>query len=297
MRTKHRFIPKLLLLGLSAGFVLVGTELWTGRVFAGPPEPPPAENASSEAPGLSHKVHIVVEEGDCTDCHKGTKLKGDRVCKSCHSGKVPKTSGIVNPARKLAARFNHERHVAAKGLTCETCHAATISDTQDTSEPLVTREGCETCHASKKVEIAEAHCGSCHESNLMKTRPADHDKLWMVRHGPQASWRDQGEHGRDCSSCHVESSCVSCHQSTTPRSHNGIWRLRTHGMAASWDREACKTCHETGSCVACHSRTQPLNHRGLWKVTHGATATARDSGSCTTCHRSSWCVACHTGER
>jgi hypothetical protein len=113
-----------------------------------------------------------------------------------------------------------------------------------------------------------------------------------LSHGETARWHP-GEHGKDCALCHARSACVSCHRSTMPRSHTGLWRERLHGKEAEWDREACRTCHETGACVSCHRRTQPLNHRGDWIANHGRISGFEEG--CTVCHSSSWCRDCHSG--
>ena len=95
----------------------------------------------------------------------------------------------------------------------------------------------------------------------------------------------------------VQFSEQSCHNLVMPRSHNGLWRVRMHGLAASWDRDRCKTCHESGVCVRCHATERPLNHVGNWGTVHGLAASTSDNEHCATCHRGSFCVQCHTQAR
>jgi hypothetical protein len=114
-----------------------------------------------------------------------------------------------------------------------------------------------------------------------------------VNHGKEARWNRQGGHGERCVLCHQNAACVACHRSESPRSHNGSWRVRMHGISAEWDRDRCKTCHETGACISCHRRTAPITHRGYWASNHGRVAGFESR--CTVCHNSGWCRNCHRG--
>jgi hypothetical protein len=143
---------------------------------------------------------------------------------------------------------------------------------------------------------AAGKCAQCHSGKRMdKIRPVNHDRLWMETHGRDAQWSSESAHGKECRLCHTNAKCASCHRTRPPRSHTGLWNVRTHGTAAKWDREPCKTCHETGACISCHRRTPPLNHRGNWISAHGRTRGFNDS--CATCHAPGWCINCHRGSK
>ena len=135
----------------------------------------------------------------------------------------------------------------------------------------------------------------CHGSDARKIPPKDHNKTWIRTHGRRSPWGSKSHRVRPCSFCHTKTECTACHRTTKPKSHTGLWRIRTHGTAASFDRDRCKTCHETGSCIFCHRRTAPTTHRGSWGATHGLTAGSRGSERCMVCHSSAQCVACHAG--
>jgi hypothetical protein len=149
---------------------------------------------------------------------------------------------------------------------------------------------------SGKCVDCQKDCTSCHSGKRMDLiKPSSHDRIWLETHAAAARWSSESAHGKECLLCHKNAGCVSCHRTSPPRSHNGLWNVRMHGTAAKWDRESCKTCHETGACISCHRRTPPLNHRGNWVSNHGRITGFDDS--CVTCHHAGWCINCHKGSR
>ena len=252
--------------------------------------------AAAAAPvAFSHKIHVGDQEVPCKSCHD---LKADGLpplktkgCTKCHEDGPPAYQGPT--ARKLKAQFPHKAH--ADKLECASCHKDVLADGHDGSQPLLARAECSRCHAEKKVTVAEGTCARCHGADLKTVRPADHDATWKVRHGAVSKWRGYGDHGTSCNGCHSPATCTSCHAENAPRDHNGLWRVRAHGLSAEWDRDRCKTCHETGTCIRCHSTTPPMNHNGAWKQTHGLVAGSRVNDTCNVCHRAAECAACHSG--
>lgn len=250
---------------------------------------------------MSHADHLGARKAKCKDCH----VEADRralprlayegcATTACHGRKFEAVA-VKTPSRDLRAYFPHDTHVGAKDLECKECHKATVEDAQSASEPLVARPACTSCHDDRKVQLTEVQCARCHKPDPLEVQPKDHDVLWTKKHGPRSKWVANGEHGQDCATCHTRSKCVSCHATTAPGSHDGLWRTRTHGRFAAWDRESCKTCHETGTCDGCHKRTAPLNHRGAWRSLHGLAASVKSNESCMVCHQPGWCVSCHAG--
>jgi hypothetical protein len=77
-----------------------------------------------------------------------------------------------------------------------------------------------------------------------------------------------------------------------PKSHTGLWRLRTHGAAAAFDSESCRTCHVTGMCIQCHRTNAPLKHRGAWSKLHDYAAGTFADSNCYVCHNKGQCLAC-----
>ena len=91
----------------------------------------------------------------------------------------------------------------------------------------------------------------------------------------------------ECTQCHQQRQCDSCHRSPMP--HPNDW-LTTHGTA---DTQACSQCHEPRECSDCHGTTIP--HPPNWSTAH---ATASGNGStCTKCHDRRTCEQCHDRHR
>jgi len=152
---------------------------------------------------------------------------------------------------------------------------------------------CFVCHASRSVKVPVKDCSRCHPGKMASTRPASHGLAWAKHHGMESE-QSKDLHGRDCQTCHEQSACRACHLSHRPQSHTGLWRLRTHGISARWDRgDSCRNCHETGACQGCHRATKPVNHQGNWKTFHALAAGGSSSTSCLVCHRRADCAACH----
>ncbi len=262
--------------------------------------------ASSAAPGpqtlvFSHAEHLACEPGaSCTDCHVPSKvgrgepaLVGAR-CQHCHDDTLRYQPRA--PAAHVNVRFPHARH--AMGVSCTQCHQPARAPSKDDGRLAewkvdVGPERCIDCHKASKKAPAETSCRACHVEDRRRQAPISHDQLWTRTHGPLADLDGPAAHGVSCSQCHRPSDCRSCHQVMQPKDHNGLWRMRTHGPAAQWDRQRCKLCHQTGGCISCHRTTPPINHRGAWNATHALVADHRLDQRCLTCHRPNFCVDCH----
>jgi hypothetical protein len=249
--------------------------------------------AGSEPVGFSHKLHVDSAGLECTVCHKQTPTKVEldtKSCSECHDP-IPAWK-MESKAKRLKIAFPHAAH--AKAGACLDCHEAVLSDDAAGGKPMATFEDCSSCHRRKKVQVPEASCERCHGSDARKIVPEDHHGAsWIERHGAEAEDRVFEKHGTDCKACHGQETCASCHRKTRPKSHTGLWRVRTHGSAASWDRDSCKTCHETSSCTRCHATTKPMNHNGSWRAMHGLAAGSSGNESCAVCHKPSYCASCH----
>jgi hypothetical protein len=252
---------------------------------------------ASDGKDFVHKMHI--EEGaECTTCHdteSGEGLPGlkKEACEDCHDEGAPGWK-LPKRAARLPIRFPHKIH--AEAGECKDCHEKTIEGSQVAGQPILTHADCLACHEENGVEVSGGNCAACHGSDPRKEPPGDHRHGWLNRHGEESKWRVFDAHGKDCSLCHRSATCLNCHKTRRPKNHSGLWRMRTHGLAAEWDRETCKTCHETGTCIRCHRSTEPLNHKGGWRATHGLAAQTRSNQHCAVCHNLSWCAACHQGE-
>ena len=217
---------------------------------------------ADEIRGFVHAAHL--EEGaECTDCHQPSSV-----------------------------RFPHKAHVDS--LECNDCHAPSEGSAEPDRRAKASYEACTECHNENDIELDKAACAKCHGVKMRLTAPPDHKKAWLARHGRESEWRVFEKHGRKCSLCHQSNVCITCHQSQKPASHTGLWRIRTHGSAASWDRNRCKTCHETGTCIQCHTTTPPINHTGSWGSTHILVAQTAGNERCAVCHSLVRpCAGCH----
>jgi Cytochrome c3 len=244
---------------------------------------------------FSHVEHAK-NDAECKNCHvidtaSGKMTHKNDECGDCHDEAI---EGVRLPgkSKQPPLRFSHETHAAA--FECTDCHKETISDSHKKGAPFVAEKRCNKCHDESGIEINKTKCKSCHAKDARKLAPKDHSKTWKRTHGRRSTWGSKVHDLEQCSTCHKKSECVTCHRSNKPKSHTGLWRMRTHGTSAAFDRDRCKTCHETGSCVFCHRTTSPLNHRGPWTTTHGLTAASRGSERCNVCHSTAvFCTPCH----
>lgn len=248
---------------------------------------------AGEGTRFPHAVHM--EEGaECATCHladDGMKLNGES-CAECHDDDIPEY--LSAKARRSPIQFPHDAH---EDLDCTDCHGKTAADEQKTSELLMAQSKCTECHKENDVEVSDSNCAACHGADAKGIKPPDHTTLWAVRHGKESRWRVFEEHGKSCALCHDNDSCETCHKTQRPKDHTGLWRMRTHGRAAGWDRDRCKTCHEPGTCAQCHATTSPLNHTAAWTKTHGHAIKTAGSDSCNVCHTyTNPCAACHAGK-
>ncbi len=256
---------------------------------------------------FSHTPHMAFQKNDgrsmaCTECHDVSSEDASpslkkQFCNNCHQPPGPPTWKLPGAGRELIdeIKFKHKAHQDA--VNCEQCHGTTLEKKHEPGTPLVTPDRCLSCHLKKtnKKRIPKRACGRCHGTAKNRIAPENHKKTWRVRHGQRERWSPALGHGKRCSLCHSNASCVTCHRTERPRDHAGLWRLRMHGTNARWDRDRCKTCHQTGACISCHRRSPPQNHRGAWKSVHGPVARSKSNEHCVTCHSPAWCADCHRG--
>lgn len=296
----------------SAG-LLVAT-LLAGASPAAAPSRPPGPRFSHRAhlnmqeqqsdPAARHGMKLLVTRIDlsgCVPCHElpaegfPSALKKD-TCAICHEQVLdpqqPPPRGPREPSW-LLVRFAHERHAQNPRIACTECHVLAAAPVPRGERELFATPDCMGCHEQHGVPTAP--CERCHRQDPRRDRPPDHDLAWPARHGQLVEVGRERGHGRDCRTCHGEDACRRCHRTSSPRDHTGLWRVRLHASAASWDRERCRTCHESGTCKGCHLTTPPPNHRGPWASVHGLVATSRSDDGCRACHQSAWCASCHAG--
>lgn len=276
---------------------------------------------------FNHSIHADQGPLDCTICHQDATDTGfdfampdHNLCSVCHdipSDALERTAetdltgctfchtrqdySVLPQSRRVSDEvvWGHAQHTAA-GLECATCHADPDRPLRRPAGSLALMQFCMDCHegAHQSLDDAEAlrdmgACNVCHtvldttvRPTMRDGRPLPHDapEIWERIHGRE--WQVSAEY---CAVCHVsEEQCDACHTKTAPRNHTPHWRMKAHGLQATWDRQSCAVCHEEDSCVKCHSKTAPTSHRGAWG--------GHLNQHCTSCHfpaeRNS-CAVCH----
>jgi len=285
-----------------------------GRVrLPGIPRASSAPVRVATGPRMDHAAHM--EKGlECADCHAKDAKEGERfepkrltyaVCAECHDDedeKLPEEKKVKNVFFTAAGEprwskaiqsydaeilFRHGPH-ATDSASCAPCHGQ-MKGTERFTGLRFDMGACMSCHQQKGASNA---CQTCHKDVRTDVAPANHRQLWKEVHGQLArSDRDRAE--QHCDLCHDDRQfCDRCHRDEMPRSHNNLWRVKTHGVMAAMDRKSCATCHTTDYCVRCHEDTPPMSHRGRW--------TSPPSVHCGECHfpiaREESCRVCHQEE-
>ncbi len=148
-----------------------------------------------------------------------------------------------------------------------------------------------TAAAASPGRFASNDCSVCHRELGRETPPASHGRAWRQLHGAAARAKTVPPYANQCSLCHTEATCSSCHQQEAPTNHTAFWRERGHGVAVGIDRSACYTCHRTDTCDRCHLDTAPRSHVGSWGTSRQRhcyschLGAGRDQQSCSLCHR------------
>jgi hypothetical protein len=181
--------------------------------------------------------------------------------------------------------FSHLQH-ATKPIDCDACHTGIAQNDLVDASFALSMQDCTECHAQQAVSN---DCATCHKEIRRDVAPDSHAFQWLKAHGPTVRGESAAT-ANDCSLCHEQSGCTTCHLETPPDNHNNYFRLRGHGLFARMDRQSCAACHRSDSCDSCHQTTRPLNHTGSFA---GSMQT-----HCLGCHlpvQQSECFTCHKG--
>ncbi len=218
-------------------------------------------------------------------------------------------SHAIYPTQTLPLRFDHRRHLALPGVTCQGCHtrAATSTSTHDRLTPP--ESACTPCHAIDRSQPERgvpagqpvARCAGCHEGYDPAT-PLRVARVVVPAANLRFSHAAHAGRGQTCVSCHADVVRVGL-----------ATRLELPRM------ESCLVCHRAGGaasgrCDVCHltepdgvlrtrfaegwlnpPRSMPgLHHDADFWFGHRAAA-RRDATRCATCHRDDDCAGCHDG--
>jgi hypothetical protein len=253
---------------------------------------------------FSHRIHVGELALDCANCHEDVSvadapgMPAPDTCGACHDEldveKAPemKVLSLFHEDQFQALHaslledevvFSHLRHVQA-GVSCTDCHAAVETSGRVQPDMRVTMTSCTTCHGERKVA---AECSTCHTYVNRDWAPESHHHDWIKAHGGESK-SGAPAMAANCSLCHEERTCATCHLEREPDDHNAYFRVRGHAVIARMDRDRCAACHQPDSCDRCHRETEPLSHVGTW-------GDPRDT-HCLVCHEplvGEGCALCH----
>jgi predicted CXXCH cytochrome family protein len=126
-------------------------------------------------------------------------------CMNCHAGIEDRRGSFAGRA------FEHQPHLAAAGLACETCHRPHA----ERAPGEVVRfgaDGCRSCHHRNARAASAAVCGACHGDVTKRTYTSFRGEF---SHGQHL------EVGLECAGCHKmeqgdprpqKSACKDCHE-------------------------------------------------------------------------------------
>jgi predicted CXXCH cytochrome family protein len=184
---------------------------------SGGPQGVGAGSASVRPPG--HTPNFVTEHGtaasvglpECTSCHV------ESYCADCHDGPASPRFEAESAAGFHPANFvmRHGAEAFASQTECSACHSSEVF--------------CRDCH----LQIGVGQPGTTTGGAFHDAQPQ-----WLISHGRAAR---QGL--EQCTSCHVQQSCLKCHSAQTG------WRVSPHGPGFNPDRVSDRS---TMSCGICH---------------------------------------------
>jgi len=241
---------------------------------------------------FSHKLHITQVGAECITCHPAaekSKLSSDNLsaghdnCVGCHEEQVTNACSYchtnpdnIQPALVVERefRFSHEQHVAMKDVQCQTCHKGLEESKAVGAVPVPPMTTCTTCHNDRKVTNA---CESCHQ-DFASLIPAEHKRSDFIR--DHREFARLGALDATCQTCHTETFCQQCHQTTG---------LVSFGWKDLVTEPRAKTSTQDSPEQMVLQGVHELNYR----FTHGIDAKARQS-DCASCHNArEFCVQCH----
>ena len=130
---------------------------------------------------FSHKTHV--SQGlKCAQCHPNPEpgdfmtLPKTAVCMSCHtsvkadSPHIQKLAALHAEGKRVPwapvyrvvdwVSFNHKKHLAVEGVTCESCHGKVAQQDILRREKDISMAACMECHRAKAASI---DCLLCHD--------------------------------------------------------------------------------------------------------------------------------------
>jgi predicted CXXCH cytochrome family protein len=252
----------------------------------------------------SHVPAAPIGQASCSVCHARD------TCARCHANAdhLPQVAMLARDERVAVLErgrppeypvpashrtgdwtLTHGQAALTGPVSCGNCH---------------TRPGCMSCHLEVDGSTAAAVAslpppGEAPGVSLDRSVTLVHPSDFLRRHGSSAATG-----ALQCSHCHSQSTCASCHAGADSRTFHPLNFLERHSADVFAGAADCQSCHSTEVfCRACHVSTG-LASRGrmtaafhtaqpLWILSHGRAA-RMGMDACASCHRQSDCVQCHS---
>ncbi|MGW8265197.1 MAG: hypothetical protein ACWGSQ_02450 [Longimicrobiales bacterium] len=246
----------------------------------------------------------IPQPATCLGCHApqaGGHLEAAGMCQTCHVPAVDSrlseadVADFPHPASHEAQRFpvTHGTMAVESASDCSVCHD---------------RTSCLTCHLGAShlpdaiLQIPLPQEGGARGVQLPEGKtPPFHEGNFAVAHAAAASAGQP-----NCTTCHSETTCNSCHEGQGSPAFHPINFLASHGPEAYGRVSDCSSCHNTEAfCRACHlglglDAAGEIggvyhNDQTLWILSH-APAARQDLESCVSCHQQTDCLRCHSAQ-
>jgi predicted CXXCH cytochrome family protein len=277
-----------------------------------------------------HATHLRSGALTCANCHAVTEATavgslhqpGYDICKRCHSNNVgPGEKYSFDLGRTYSTDpeydhviFSHKAHTGRTSNQCPRCHRAGQESDADAAKLLPSMADCLQCH---RAQYERLQCLECHtRDRLRQLRPTTdvpHGTSYVRHHAADAARKP-----RLCQTCHHDSFCTDCHDTSTGLKvetrriddvkgeyvHRADFVSR-HAIEARSQPAACVRCHSSSSCDSCHVRNHvsgnangsstPHPRGWIGGELHGRAA-RRQVMECAACHDqgpATICIGCH----
>jgi len=191
-------------------------------------------------------------------------------CKKCHQDT---TEWVTYHSLKIS----HKKHWNME-VGCTFCHDRVVHGPQAATINPPKMATCFKCHDGRR---ASNDCNTCHVT--LGSNPKTMTAEWIQAHKHEATSGKE-----DCSKCHTNDFCSSCHRTVSP--HPPQWLETSHVEEGRKKRATCNQCHQQKFCEECHEvkRAHSLN----WLSIHFEKA-RQNPAECAMCHKQSFCESCH----
>lgn len=149
-----------------------------------------------------------------------------------------------------------------------------------------------------KFEVRKdpAQCSACHKQSFCQTCHQNRRPDSHLHGWIKAHFGTATEKPEYCAACHNQSYCLNCHKDVL---HTPTW-ITDHARGSKVRPQICQECHDRKTfCISCHKGAVPKSHTANWLSTHGSQIQAgkEREEACYTCHEPASCNSCHRGAK